>query len=164
LSDLRSTPVWRRAALAAVLAAAALAGCGGDDDEGPSKAEYVEKADAVCAKTDVKIDDVVRSVGRDPNSAQAQSGLRAILPLERSLLTELRALEKPAADEDEIDRIWDARERAVDELEAASRAPGTSLTYVETDETPAFEETARLASEYGMVDCEATVPGSIAAP
>ncbi len=109
------------------------------------------------------MDDIVRSVGPDPTPEKAQAGLREILPEERKLLEDLRALKKPEADGDEIDRIWDARQRAVDDLEAASRSPELSAEYV-SDDPEGYVETERLASEYGMVDCEAAVPGSIAAP
>ena len=143
-----------------------LAACG-DDDEGPSKAEYIEKADAVCAAADVKFDDIYRAQLQDQsNPKRAQAGLRALLPEERKLLSELRALEKPADDRDEIDRIYAARERAVDAMEAAARSPESALAYVQAEVDAegegGFAEASRLASEYGMVDCEATHPGSVA--
>jgi hypothetical protein len=143
----------------------------GDDDEGPSKSEYIEKADAVCAAADVKLDEIYRSgVGvDDPSPSQAQAGLRAMLPEERTLLSELRALEAPADDQDEIDRIYAARERAVDGIEAAARTPASAIAYVEAElgegqgeGTGSFAEFSRLAGEYGMADCEGATPGSVA--
>lgn len=151
-----------------MILAAGLAGCG-DDDEGPSKADYIETADRVCADADPKLDEIWRRGGPKPDAKRAQAVLAALVPEERKLLTELRAVEKPEGDQDEIDRIWAARERAVDELEAAARTPASALAYLESEddggEAPgggAFDEASRLAAEYGLVDCEAAVPGSVA--
>jgi hypothetical protein len=145
-----------------------LAACG-DDDEGPSKAEYIEKADAVCAAADPKLDEIWRKGGPEPSPKQAQAVLQELAPEERKLLAELRALEKPEGDQDEIDRIWAARERGVEELEAAARSPASAAAFVESDpggegegQEGGYDEAARLASVYGMVDCEATTPGSVA--
>ena len=144
-----------------------LAGCG-NDDEGPSKSEYIEKADAVCGAADPKIDAIFRSkLGDDPSPRQAQAGLRAMLTEERKLLAELRALEKPADDQDEIDRIYAARERAVDDIEAAAGSPASAIEYFETsieaEGGGGFDEADRLASTYGMAYCSVTHPGSVAA-
>ena len=152
-------------AIAAVSLAAALAACG-DDDEGPSKSEYIEKADAVCAKADVTLDEIYRTIGENPTPQKAQEALAAMLPEERGLLAELTALEKPADDQDEIDGIYAARDSAVDEMAAAARSPASALAYVESkvnsEGAGGFEEASRRAAEYGMVDCESTHPGSVA--
>ena len=138
-----------------------LAACG-DDDEGPTKAEYIENADVVCAEADVKVDDIFRAkLNDETDPKKLQEGIKALLPEERKLLSELRALEKPEGEQDEIDRIWAARERAVDGLEAAGRTPAGASAY-DASEPEGWDEAARLASEYGMVDCEATQPGSVA--
>lgn len=158
--------------MAAVALTVGAVGCGGDgDDEGPSKADYIEKADRVCADADPKLDEIWRTGGPKPDAKQAQAVLEALAPEERKLLTELRAVEKPAGDQDEIDRMWAARERAVDEMEAAARTPASALAYIESEDdggeapgTGRFDEASRLAAEYGMADCEGTVPGSVAAP
>ena len=167
IRTLANTSISRLAAVAAASLVTGLAACG-DDDEGPSKSEYVAQADAVCAAADVKLDAIFRSeLGGKPNPKQAQAGLRAMLPEERKLLSELRALETPEGDRDEIDRIWAARQRAVDGLEAAARSPASAIAYVADEEDEGergFAEASRLASEYGLVDCEATHPGSVAAP
>ena len=111
----------------------------------------------------MKLDDIFRAKLKDePSPKQTQEGLQALVPEERKLLSELRALEKPEGEQDEIDRIYAARERAVDAMEAAARSPASASAYVEAEGGGGFDEAARLASVYGMVDCEAAVPGSVA--
>jgi hypothetical protein len=145
-----------------VIVSGGLSACGGT--EGPSKAEYIEKADRVCAAADPKLDAIWRSQGSKPTPKQTQTALRALVPEERKLLSELRALEAPDNDRDEIDRIYAARQRAVDELETAARTPASAFSYVEAaEDPPGFQETLRLASVYGMAACSLTQPGSVAA-
>ena len=85
------------------------------------------------------------------------------MPEERKLLAELLALEKPEGDQDEIDRIWAARKRGVDALEEAARSPESALAYLAVDDAPeGFDESEQLASVYGMVNCSAAHPGSVA--
>jgi hypothetical protein len=145
----------------AVLVAAGPVACGGDD-KGPTKPAYIEKADALCEKADQKVDDIYRSsAGSKLTLKRAQPALRAVLAEEQKLLTELRALEQPAADKDEIDRIWNARERGVEELEAATRTPETARAYLDVAEPAGFTEATRLAGAYLMVRCEAAEPGSL---
>lgn len=162
------TPISRLLAVAAVSVTTGLAACG-DDDKGPSKSEFIEKADAVCAAADPNLDDIFRKGGSDSSPKQAQAVLQELSPEEKKLLEDLRAVEKPEGDQDEIDRIWAARERGIQELDAAARSPETALAFLESDpggegegQTGGYDEAARLASVYGMVDCEATSPGSVA--
>jgi hypothetical protein len=141
----------------AALFATGLVACGGDDD-GPSKTAYIEKADALCAATDLKIDAALR-FDAEPSAQQAAAALRTVLPEERKLLSDLRALEKPKADETEIDRIYDAWERANDALEAASKDPRAALEFISVGENEgAFGEPRRLAQTYEMVNCGESTP------
>jgi len=47
------TKAWLAVASLATIAVLAVAGCGGnDDDEGPSKQEFIAQADAICQEAD----------------------------------------------------------------------------------------------------------------
>jgi hypothetical protein len=140
-----------------ILVTTGLVACGGDG--GPSKSAYIEKADALCAATDKKLDAALRFKETKPPPQKAAAALRTVLPEERKLLSELRKLEKPKADENEIDRIYDAWERAISAMEAASRDPAASVEFVTSreDQGP-FAEPRRLAQGYHMVNCGESTP------
>ena len=146
--------------LAVATAGLLLAACG-DEDSGPSKAEYIERADAVCAKIDPKVDAALRSArANDDDPAIAQRGLQEALPHERQMLADLRALEKPDGDAEKIDRIWDARQKGVDAAQAASRDPDAALAFItlEGDGDKVFNEYLAFAGEYGLVQCGESRP------
>jgi hypothetical protein len=148
----------QRTATLIVLVTGGFTACGGD--EGPSKSAYIEKADALCGVTDPKLDAALRFKHDPPRPQEAQAALRTtVLPEERALLRKLRALEKPKADQDEIDRIYDAWERGIRGMDTASRDPDASVKFVTTreDQGP-FAEPRRLAQGYGMVRCGESTP------
>ncbi len=139
------------AALILALVPMALAACGGD--EGPSKSEYIDKADAICARSDAETDRIFEEAFEDPQDPQpeeAQTAIKQSLPGVKKAVAELKDLEKPEGDEDEIDRIWTAADAGVKTIEEASATPETSLTALTTEP---FAESERLATEYGMKDC-----------
>jgi hypothetical protein len=129
-----------------------LAACG-DDDDGPSKADYIEEADAICARSDKEtqaIFDAAFEDPQDPQPEEAQEALKSALPVVKEDLEELKALEKPKDDEDEIDAIWTAIDEGIATLEEASADPETSLTALTSEPFAAGE---KLAGDYGMDDC-----------
>ena len=141
--------------LAVAMAGLVLVACG-DEDSGPTKAEYIEKADAVCTKVDPTVDAALARAARDRDNPEvAQTGLKDAIPRERQMLTELRELETPEGDEEAIDRIYAARQTAVDAAEAASSDPDASLAFItrEGEGDKLFNEYLALAGEYGLVFC-----------
>ena len=141
------------AALLVALVPLTLAACGGDDDEGPSKTEYIEKADALCRSSDAKTNAIFQEAFADPQNPEpeeAQAAIQEALPDVKNTLEELKALEKPKDDEEEIDKIWAAADEGVKTLEEASADPADSLASLLAEP---FAESERLAGAYGMKDC-----------
>ena len=98
--------------LAAALLAAA--GCG---DTGPTKAEFIAQADAICADLDRRAERIGADRARTPDELIAQS--RQIHQLVRDGVSRLRALELP---ENEQDRR--GAQRYIDSVSAAERPAG----------------------------------------
>jgi hypothetical protein len=90
MSLVRSRPL---AALAVLGAAAAIAGCGGgDDDSGALSAdEFRQQADAICADANTRIDALDEPTGADQVLGFLQSGLT----VQKEQLEKLKALEPP---------------------------------------------------------------------
>jgi hypothetical protein len=137
----------RGAALMALALAAA--GCGGDDDKGPTKAAYIAKADAICKASDAKIEAAAGQIA-DPNDAEAVKAFvtATLIPNVEGQVKELRALDKPKDDADEIDAIYDAVEAGV----AKGKSDPASLLSATTGVSP-FADANTKAQAYGMKSC-----------
>jgi exonuclease VII small subunit len=129
--------------------------CGGDDDEGPSKEEFVEEANAVCTRTNSEIEQVSTDAFKDPEDpkpAEAQAYLAELVPILEQQQTDLEELEKPKDDEEEIEEILTAAETGITALEEGSKKREEALAVVIAgDET--FAEANRLATAYGLDEC-----------
>ncbi|HEX8066740.1 MAG TPA: hypothetical protein VF520_09465 [Thermoleophilaceae bacterium] len=142
--------------LAAVLAgslALGLVACGGDD--GVSKADYIEKADAICAQGDKENQAIVEKSfedQQDPQPEEAQSAIREVVPLQKARLAKLRELEKPDGDESKLDAIYTAVQAGIASLEQAGQDPTASLAILKSQRGP-FDAADRLAKDYGFKDC-----------
>jgi hypothetical protein len=124
----------RLSALPAVALAivVAVAGCGGSGASGDtttasiSKAEFIKKADAICAKggkqslseflafeKENKIPE-----GKEPTTAQwAEIGTKVLVPALQQQVDEIRRLGSPAGDEAQIEAFLHRGEEAVEKLE-----------------------------------------------
>jgi hypothetical protein len=132
-----------------------LLACGGDDDEGKSKDDYVKEANAVCAKSNAEIEQVSTDAFEDPQkptSAEAQAYLAELVPILRQQQLDLEKIEKPKDDEDEIEDILKAADTGITALAAGSKNEDEALAVVIAgDET--FAEANKLATAYGLDEC-----------
>ena len=144
------------AALAATLA---LAGCGGDDEEGGfspvvsepvSKVEFLRQADAICISSESRIeaaaDDLVTAPG-DPDPAEVERiAIDLVVPALESEVAAIGALGAPEGDEEEVEAILDATEDGIAAIEADPRAL--------LDGVPApLRRAQKLAQAYGSRQC-----------
>jgi hypothetical protein len=75
----------------------------------------------------------------------ARAAEESVIPIVRDRIADLRALEPPPGDEEEVDRIYDAADEALARIEEDPQLAERA------DEV--FREASRLASEYGFQDC-----------
>lgn len=145
--------------LAVVLVVAALplglVACGGDDDEGPSKEEFVKEANAVCTKANAEVEQVSADAFEDPEDpqpAEAQAYLAELVPILRQQQLDLEKIEKPKDDEEEIEAILTAADTGITALaEGAKKEDEALAVVIAGDET--FAEANKLATDYGLDDC-----------
>ena len=151
-----STGLTRRSI--ALLAALALAGCGGEATTTTStggrvpltKAEFIAQADRICfaveSQIEAALDDFVTSKQK-PDPAQVRRVAREIVvPRLHEEVATIRLLEPPAADRDEVDAILEATERGADQIAADPEAA--------VDRVPSgLREAERLARDYGSDEC-----------
>ena len=127
------------------------AGCGGDDEGIPSgdvsKAEYISRADAICAKGDAEISAAAeqRFGDKPPSNDQVSAFIEdTVVPNIQGQLDRLRELEAPEADLDQVEQIYDT---AQENLDVLAEAPEDFV-----DEEP-FAEANKLARGYGLRQC-----------
>ena len=137
-------------ALALVLALCAslgFAACGGGDDEDkPTKAEYITQADAICKKGDEEIlAEARKQFGtQDPTEEQVNSFTREVtIPNIEKQRDQLKELEKPEGDEEELDALWASLDKSI---ETVNNTDGPI-------DQNAFAETNQKAQAYGMKEC-----------
>jgi hypothetical protein len=144
----------------ALLLAAAVAGCGGGDDDGlqagdVSPAKYRSQADKICRNGSAKLRrDVVErfdQLGLRPTQRPSDEQLAEIvrevtIPVVEGELAQLRELEAPAKDVDQIEEVYDTLEEEIGELE-------DDPAEVFKRGSDPFPGASRLADEYGFDDC-----------
>jgi broad specificity phosphatase PhoE len=133
-------------ALLAVVAIGPVAGCG---DAGPTKAQYTARANALCARISKQIGPKLEAYDAayaiDTSDEGQEKQLAAVLlPVLERVLEQLRALDRPAADDDELDDLFDAYEEA---LERTKEDPGL---YFRSAPLDAPEE---ALDRYGLTRC-----------
>jgi hypothetical protein len=137
---------------AAVLAVALLAACGGGNDR-LSEPEFRERANAICADFERQIDAL-----SEPSSAEEVERFAAqASDLARRGVDELRALEPPAALEEDYDRFLDEGDAVVELSERLERAARdrdvAELQEILAEAEESERRSDRLARELRLDDC-----------
>jgi len=147
------------ALVVSILAAAAIAaGCGAGEAETSElgKAEFVKKANALCAARQKKrawegfaVRRNAERSGESRHDADVATVLTVMVPFLRNTAEEIQALGAPSADEDRIDAIVGAMKGLADRAEAD---PSRYLRELINFERP-YRAPKKLADEYGIVEC-----------
>jgi len=156
------TKAWLAVASLATIAVLAVAGCGGnDDDEGPSKQEFIAQADAICQKAD-KEQAAVGGRGAKggiygPNFSDV-AFLSRYNAATRDALERLRALDAPEEDQKAVDDVLSAVKgsvAAVDKRIAAIRARDLPRqSEAQQDFERSYGDVGASAGALGLTRCQ----------
>jgi len=131
----------------ALIAAVALAACGGDDD--PSKTEFIKDANAICKEGDKRINadaEKAFSANKRPSKAEVTKFSEdTAIPEIQAQIDDLRDLGAPSGDDEKVSAILDEAQSALDEVEAD---PTVFLS-----DTDPFAKANKLAKGYGLTEC-----------
>ncbi|MGN6275394.1 MAG: hypothetical protein ACTHNP_05605 [Solirubrobacterales bacterium] len=148
----------------------ALAGCGSGSSgttetteatSGLTKAEFVKKGNAICAKTEKEVAEGVAkftdehnfSKTKPPTATQiAELAEEVLVPKVRRQIDEIRALGIPSGDAEEVEAIFAASEEALKETEEDPSVFGRGGV-------GPFVKANRLSREYGLTVCGAEPEG-----
>jgi hypothetical protein len=130
-----------------------VAGCGGGEDEtsSPSRKQFLKQANAICQEQTQKRNKIIQDAisGSDQNKllpkAEREQIIVDALPPYAETPEKLEALGAPEGDEEKVEAILEAMEKAAADAKAN---PSVALT-----STKQFEEANKLASGYGLTSC-----------
>jgi hypothetical protein len=113
-----------------------------------SKEEFIAQGNALCAKRSAELavdgQRVFKEVRNKPNPVSARALVdKVIVPTFESELSDLRALDPPPADSDEVYAIFEAIEEMIDKVKDD---PSTQNYYP-------YKKAERLAAAYGLTAC-----------
>lgn len=143
-------------ALAGLVAALIVAGCGGGSSsstttEALSKGEFLAQGNQACAKGEKEINAAGRKLftqSQAPSQAAQQKFVTdTIVPNIQGQIDAIAALPAPAGDEDQVKAITDAAQSALDKV----RSDPSLIT--QQGKTDPFAEANKLANAYGLTKC-----------
>lgn len=168
-------------AVAVVLACLVPSGCDGDNDQAPSrprpsapvaderragrgeaptKPEFVQKADAVCARAKRRaapISAAAEARVADEDAAGVAAELRKALPIADQFLGRMRALTPPKGDESTVGRyldlVADQRKLIPPLVEALEAEDISTIEVLVAELREGNGRIRRLAHRYGFRDC-----------
>jgi hypothetical protein len=141
--------------IALALGASVLGGCGDDDDENGealSKPEYIAQADAICKKAN---DDFNALFETDfPVTQGGVTGFfEKAAAVTRTQIEDLRALEPPEADREEIEKLLATGDKVVADFERAGTDPEIGAQFFEMEGGENAAAFDRQAKAYGFKEC-----------
>jgi len=134
----------------AVLVLLAVAGCGGSSTPKLTKAEFVVKANKICALGNAKLRRVEAGLGAQPSSEQISSfATNTYIPSIQDQINEVRALGTVESEEATITHMLDVAQEELDKVKAEPE--------LLAKQPPPFSGFASIAHPYGLTLC---APGS----
>jgi hypothetical protein len=137
--------------LSLLLAAVALAGCGGDGER-LTREEYVEQATAICAR----VEERVEALGEPQSPAEVETLGRELRDALGDGLDELRELEPPEELAEPFERYLEAGDDVVEQLDRLTAAAADGDRAGVERAAAAGDELGRQAAELAAT---AAIPG-----
>jgi hypothetical protein len=135
-----------------LLAALGLPGCGGSDEEPPTKAEFIASSEALCKKQNERLEQEVEKYSdernlryrKPPPKVFEEEAEEILVPAIERKLDGLRQLGAPAGEEQRLERILGAAE--------AGLRKGESKPFFLIS-GKAMADSKQLAEDYGLGAC-----------
>jgi hypothetical protein len=133
-------------------------GCGGDDEDSkasdtpsseaptPTKDEFVQQADAICAAGNEELSTAADALGEAPTQEEIEGfASDTMVPNLQGQHDDIEALGAPEGDEDDVQAILDALQTGIDALTA-------DPSLITSSDDPLADATD-LAQTYGLQEC-----------
>jgi hypothetical protein len=129
---------------------ALLAACGGGGG-GPSKSEYIAKVDKICKTYNAKSDTVGKGLSQKSPPEDFQAAFKKVVPILREGLDKERAVEKPSADKDKLNAIFDNVDKGIQKLDKGGQSAASAKAILQGSDP--FAEANKAADSYGFKVC-----------
>jgi hypothetical protein len=143
------------AAMTALLAGTALAGCGGGGESTLNKADFVSKGDQICKEAHDQFAELQKSP--PTTAAEAAALTQKLIEISTSELDQIRGLDAPADVQPALDRYVKAREQGIALLKKglAAAENGNARAYATAQAEIAKGQVGRLklARAVGFNEC-----------
>jgi hypothetical protein len=136
-----------------IVAALAAAGCGGGGSSSSTtaltKSQYVKQANAICQKgqqeREAAVNELAEEVKPGANVGELPKAklVEAVIPPLGNMVDELAALPAPEGEEEQVEPMIEAYEKAVEEVEEDEEAVFNGV----------FKEVDAKALKYGLENC-----------
>ena len=149
------TATWRNECLskhrllsvtATAVAALALTACGGS--KGPSKADYIKKADAICKADGATVNAAAAALTNRSTTAEFAAFQKIAVPALEAENKALRALKQPKGDGATLNGIYDKVDAGVAKIKAATPAQIPAIF-----QSNPFAAANKDATAYGLKVC-----------
>lgn len=125
-----------------------------DEESSPTRTAYLQQANGICSTLSDELEALAEEEFGDPTKPPSEAARRRYLDQAQTLterrFTELRELERPPGDVQQLDQIYDALDRSNREL---ARQPVGAPGGEPPEAVLRFQ---RLAREYGLDACAGT--------
>lgn len=124
-------------------------GCGGssDDSSGPTKDDYIAQADKICEDGNAEIQAIGTKLGANASKADTLDAVENdLIPAIEARTKTLEALERPSADEAELEAYYQALDDGVSTI-----ADDPKMVF--SSQADPFAASDKLAGEYGFKTC-----------
>lgn len=123
-------------------------GCGSSDDN-LTKAEFLKQGNAICKKGNQEINKAANATfkkGQKPTKAQITKFANdTLIPSVEEQVNGIRDLNPPSADEDQVNKILDEADSALDKTKS-------DPSIFASNQDP-FKKANKLAKDYGLTAC-----------
>jgi hypothetical protein len=125
------------------------AGCGGGDDN-LTKAEFLKQGNEICKKGSQQIDKEAKKVftsNQEPSQAEFNKFVTGtVIPSTQGQIDDIRDLNPPSDDEDQVNAILDSAQAALDKTKQ-------DPTLLQGGKNDPFKKTNQLSKAYGLTVC-----------
>jgi hypothetical protein len=130
-----------------------LGGCGDDDGDRLDRGAFVEQANAICEEEGRVVEDAGDEVftSEEPDPETVRTFLEDVaIPRVQSMVDRIDELEPPEDVEEDVDRLVELTNGAVDEMRTAAESDDPLSLFADGDP---FAEADALALELGLGGC-----------
>jgi hypothetical protein len=144
---------WSRSLAWGCVVALTLGACG-SSYKGLTKDEFIRRAVAICARTNVRLAKVGTAVGGNPTIEEVKDVYaKQLFPILEDQVDQLRRLKPPKEDRKQVSQIFDDLSKGIDQASAEIKSLKSTTELSSLATPPAMKAANTEATAYGLGSC-----------